>query len=77
MHRKREDDKGGRPLVSLDYESLEEKTTVLVAKDKTSGAGLAYDCLVKEPGDDWVVGQFVRDPEDWGRRDVRFQTDDE
>ena len=32
-HRKREDDEGGHPLVSLDYESLEEKISALVSKD--------------------------------------------
>ena len=32
--RSREVDQGGHPLVSLDYESLEEKLTMLVAKDE-------------------------------------------
>ena len=50
---------------------------MLVAKDETSGAALAYDYIAKAPGDVWVVGQFVRDLEDWGRRDVRLQTDGE
>ena len=65
------------PLVSLDYEMLEEKITVLVAKDEANGAVLSYDCFAKGPSDDWVVKQLVRDLEDWGRRDVRLQTDGE
>ena len=77
LQRSREAGEGGHPLVPLDYEFLQEKITVLVAKDEKSGAVLAYDCLAKEPGDDCVFGQFVHDLEDWGRRDVRFQTDGE
>ena len=60
--------------MSLDYEMFEEKVTVLVAKDETTGAVLAYDCFAKGPSDDWVVKQFVRDLEEWGRRDIRLQT---
>ena len=33
----------------MDYELFEKKITVLVAKDETSGAVLAYDSLVKGP----------------------------
>ena len=51
----------GHALVSLDYEMLEEKITVLVAKDEATGAVLAYDCYAKGPSDDWVVKQLVRD----------------
>ena len=45
--------------------------TGLAAKGQTS-ATLAYG-----PADDWIVRQLVRDLEDWGRRDVRLQTDGE
>ena len=38
---------------------------------------LAYDCLAKGPGVDWVVGQLARDLGDWGRRDVCLQIDGE
>ena len=71
------DDEVGHPLVSPDYELLEKKITVLVAKDETNGAVLAHDSLVKGPGDDWVVGQLVRDLEDWGRHDISFQTENQ
>ena len=39
--RRREADEPRHPLVSLDYEMLEEKITVLVAKDEATGAVLA------------------------------------
>ena len=69
------DEESGLPMVSMDYELLEEKVTVLVAKDVSSGATLAYDCEAKGPSDEWVVRQMVRDLEDWGRRDFCFQSD--
>ena len=60
-------------MISLEYAVLEEKIIVLVAKDESTGATLAYDFLAKCPADDWVVRQLVRDLEDWGRRGVRLQ----
>ena len=74
---RREAEEPGHALVSLDYEMLEEKITVLVAKDEVTGAVLAYDCFAKGPSDDCVVKQLVRDLEDWGRQNVRLQTDGE
>ena len=50
---------------------------VLVAKDESTGATLAYDCEAKGPSDVWVMKQFARDLEDWGRRDIHFKTDGE
>ena len=50
---------------------------MLVAKDESSGATLAYDCEAKGPGDEWVVRQLSRDLEDWGRRDICLQSDGE
>ena len=64
-------------MVSMDYELLEQKVTVLVAKDETSGATLAHDCEAKGPSDEWVVRQMSRDLEDWGRRDLCVQSDGE
>jgi hypothetical protein len=34
-------------MVSMDYELLEQNVTLLVVKDETSGATLAYDCEAK------------------------------
>ena len=50
--KRRKDDEVGHPLISMDYELLEKKITVLVVKDERSGAVLAYDCLAKGAGAD-------------------------
>ena len=63
--------------MSLDYELLEKKVIVLVAKDETSGAVLADDFVIKGPGDDWVFKQLIRDLVDWCRHDIRVQTNGE
>ena len=60
-------------MISMDYELLEEKVTVLVAKDESSGATLAYECEAKGPGDDWVIRQLDGDLQDWGRKDIRLR----
>ena len=44
----------------MDYELLEEKIIVLVAKDESTGATLAYECLAKDPAGTWVVTEFGR-----------------
>ena len=61
LRKSRDADETGHPLISLDYEMLDEKIIVLVAKDETTGATLAYNCVAKGPADDWVVRQLVRD----------------
>ena len=48
-------------MVSIDYELLEAKMAMLVAKDKSSSATLAYDCGGKGPSDERVVLQLARD----------------
>ena len=50
--RKHRDEESGLLMVSMDYELLEEKVTVLIAKDESSGATLAYDCEAKNPSED-------------------------
>ena len=55
----------GLPVVSMDAELMEEQLIVLVAKDESTGAILAYDCEAKGPSDVWVMKQFARDLEDW------------
>ena len=39
--KRRKDDEVGHPLISMDYELLEKRITVLVVKDERSGAVLA------------------------------------
>ena len=75
--RKGKDDATGFPVISMDYELLEEKLTLLVVKDEDSGSTLCYDCLTKGPGDAWVCRQLVRDLEEWGRGDLCLKTDGE
>ena len=65
----------GLPVVSMDYELLEEKLIVLVVKDECTGTISAYDCLTKGPSDVWALKQLARDLEDWGRRDIHCKTD--
>ena len=38
------DDESGLPIIAMDYDFLEGKTTVLVVKDESSGSVLAYNC---------------------------------
>ena len=45
------DGETGLPVVAMDYDFLEEKLTVLVVKDESSGSTLAYDCETKGPTD--------------------------
>ena len=45
------DEESGLPIVSMDYELLEGKVTVLIVKDHVSGAVLAYACFEKGPAD--------------------------
>ena len=71
------DDESGLPVISMDYDHLENKITVLVAKDEETGSLLAYDCTKKGPGDEWVMRQLVRDLSDWGREDICLKTDGE
>ena len=49
------DEETGLPVVSMDYDHLEEKITTLVVKDDESGSVLSYDCEAKGPGDAWVL----------------------
>ena len=67
----------GLPIISMDYELLEDKEVMLVVKDEVSGAVLAYDCTCKGPGDEWVPKQLARDLDAWGRKDICLKTDGE
>jgi hypothetical protein len=75
--RKGKDDATGFPVISMDYELLEEKLALLIVKDEDSGSTLCYDCLTKGPGDAWVCRQLVRDLEGMGRGDICLKTDGE
>ena len=71
------DDETGLRVIAMDYEILERDLTVLIAKDVSSGAVLAYDCERKGSGDQWLVKQLARDLDDWGEGDVCLKADSE
>ena len=71
------DEETGLPIVSFDYELLEGKAAVIIAKDHAAGAFLAYTCTEKGLANKWVVKQFIRDLCDWGRKDICLKTDGE
>ena len=76
-HQDGHDEEHGLPVISIDYELLEEKVTMLVAKDDQSGSVLCYDCVCKGPTDEWLVKQFVADIDSWGRKDICLKSDGE
>ena len=53
--RARTETEAGLPVIQFDYDLLEDHLTLLIVKDKQSGATVAYDCETKGPGDTWVV----------------------
>ena len=71
------DDEPGLPIVSLHYELLERKVTVFIANGRASGVFLAYTCTEKNPADQWIVKQFIRDLHECGRKDICVKTDGE
>ena len=45
------DEETGLPTISLDYETIGDEITIWLAKDKESGAAVAYDYKNKVPSD--------------------------
>ena len=76
-----EHDGSGLPIVSLDYQELDETsdspTRVIVGKDESTGNVLCHKVLMKGIGDEWAVKKLVQDIEDWGRSKVILKTDGE
>ena len=75
--RSERDEETGFPVISMDYEALEDEIKFLAVKDEISGALLSYDCESKGPSDTWVVRQIVRDLEDMGRKEICVKSDNE
>ena len=71
------DTEEGLPVIHADYDLLEDDLTLLIVKDKQSGAALAYDCETKGPGDTWIVKQLTKDLAVWGRTDICLMSDGE
>ena len=80
--RSSEDENPGLPVISMDYNELDDKTEsrsnkTLIIKDEESGAVLQYKVKCKGPKDEWVIKKLVRDIEELGRTDIRLKTDGE
>ena len=78
----KDENKDGLPIISLDYQHLDEsedlkKIKVIIGKDETSGSIMAHVIKVKGPTDEWVCKKLVKDFEEFGRRDVMLKTDGE
>ena len=71
------DEETGFPVISMDYEALEDEIKFLALKDEVSGGLWSYDCESKGPSDAWVVRQIVRDLEDMGRKEICLKSDNE
>ena len=76
-----EHDGSGLPIVSLDYQELDETseqpTRVIVGKDESTGNVFCHKVLMKGIGDEWAVKKLVQDIEDFGRSKVILKTDGE
>ena len=58
-HEDGHDSEHGLPVISMDYEMLEEKVIMIIVKDDATGSTLCYDCVCKGPSDEWIVKEIV------------------
>ena len=82
-----EEDKGGVPVVGIDYNALDEemqqvdesaaKLKTMVMKDETTGNVYQHKIEVKGAGDEWLSKKMCRDLEELGRRDMILKSDGE
>ena len=76
-----EDDKSGLPIISMDYNELNEESDkpqkVLVGVDNSTGNVFAHNVIAKGLTDDWICKKVVRDLEEFGRSDIILKTDGE
>ena len=79
----KEKDRGGKPIVSLDYKSfgqegkLDDKATSIVVRDNESQTTFAHICLNKGPTDIWTKKKILEDLDLLGHVDVILKTDGE
>ena len=73
------DDKSGLPIVSFDYQEMNEllQLRLLVGKDETTGMVMAHQAVCKGPKDVWLMRKVVNDLRDMGRADIIMKTDGE
>ena len=76
-----EEDKTGLPIVSLDYQSINDDTEaeikLIIGKCESTGNVIAHTVLCKGLGDEWVIRRIVRDLEELDKGHVILKTDGE
>ena len=76
-------EKGDKPKVGLDYKAFgqekegDDKTTMIVGRDRDTKMTFCHVCTSKGPGDEWVVGQLVDDIDRPGHTEMIMKTDGE
>ena len=79
----KEKDRGGKPIVSLDYKSfgqegkLDDKATSIVVRDNESKTTFAHICNNKGPSDPWVKKKILEDLDLLGHVEVILKSDGE
>ena len=74
-----DDDKSGLPIISLDYQEMNEELQLrlIIGKDEATGMVIAHQAVCKGPKDSWLMRKIVADMKDMGRPDVVLKTDGE
>ncbi len=76
-----EEDASGLPIVSLDYQTLNEdkdqSMKVIIGKDESTGNVLAHNVTCKGLADEWVIKRIVKDMEELGLGHAIVKTDGE
>ena len=81
-HRKLEE-KGDKPKVGLDYKSFgqekvgNDRTTMIVGRDRDTRMTFCHVCLCKGPTDEWVVDRLQEDIDRLGHTEIILKTDGE
>ncbi len=74
-------DKGGLPIISLDYQEFDEEAEdpqrVIIGVDEATGSVFGHYVACKGIGDGWIVKRLVKDIEDIGRSSIILKTDGE
>ena len=73
------EDKSGLPLVSLDYQEMNEacQMRLLIGKDEATGMVIGHHAVCKGPKDSWLMRKVVADLREMGRPDIILKTDGE
>ena len=75
--------KGDKPIISMDYKTFgespseDDKLTMIVLKDETTGCVAAHVCQSKGSTDRWVVDRLCDDVELFGHSEVILKSDGE